>query len=120
MIDVTAVHTLPGQQEGEMIPITTVQLKGEKENIYFNLYWKGGKNVGVAPQMPPEDLSLTILPLKGTKNKFAGYHLPMANTIGLSFKTSKNGNVEGLTIHNLNLQPKQDYFAKKGLPPQYE
>ena len=109
--DVFAVHTLPGQHEGEMITITTVRLKGKKESIYFDLYWKDGKNVGVAPRMQPEDLSLPILPLEGKKNEFAGYHLPLAKTICLSFKTGKDGEVEGLTLHND--QSKQDYFSKK-------
>ena len=117
IIDVSAVHTLPGPHEGEMIPITTVRLKGEKESIFFDLYWKEGKNVGVAPRRQPENLALPILPLEGNKNEFAGYHLPMAKTIRLSFKTGKDGGVEGLTVHND--QPKHDYFAKKGLatPP---
>lgn len=111
IIDVLAVHTLPGQHEGEMIPITTVQLKGEKESIYFDLYLKEGKNVGVAPRMRPENLALPILPLESNKNEFAGYHLPMAKTIRLTFKTAKDGGVEGLTIHND--QTGQDFFAKK-------
>jgi hypothetical protein len=76
------------------------------------LYWKEGKNVGVAPRMRPENLALPILPLESNKNEFAGYHLPMAKTIRLSFKTAKDGGVEGLTLHSN--QSKQDYFAKKG------
>jgi hypothetical protein len=111
IIAVLAVHTLPGQHEGEMIPITTVRLNGEKESIYFDLYWKEGKNVGVSPRMRPENLALPILPLESNKNEFAGYHLPMAKTIRLSFKTGKDEGVEGLTVHNH--QPKQEFFAKK-------
>jgi hypothetical protein len=76
------------------------------------LYWKEGKNVGVAPRMRPENLALPILPLESNKNEFAGYHLPLTKTIRLSFKTAKDGGIEGLTLHND--QPKQDYFAKKG------
>lgn len=110
IIDVLAVHTLPGPHEGEMIPITSVQLKGEKESIYFDLYWKEGKNVGVAPRMRPENLTLPILPLKSNKNEFAGYHLPMAKTILLSFKTARDGAVEGLTLYSN--QSKQEFFAK--------
>jgi CubicO group peptidase (beta-lactamase class C family) len=109
--DVLAVHTLPGQHEGEMVPITSIQLKGEKESIYFDLYWKDSKNVGVAPRMQPENLSIPILPVESNKNEFAGYHLPMAKTIRLSFKTGKDEGVEGLTVHNH--QPKQEFFAKK-------
>jgi CubicO group peptidase (beta-lactamase class C family) len=111
IIDVLAVHTLPGPHEGEMIPITSVQLKGEKESIYFDLYWKEGKNVGVAPRRQPENLSLPILPLENNKNEFAGYHLPLAKTIRLSFKTGKNRRIEGLTLHGH--QSKQEFFAKR-------
>lgn len=109
--DVLAVYTVPGQLEGEMVPITAVRLKGEKESIYFDLYWKDGKNVGVAPRMQPEDLSLPILPLENKKNEFAGYHLPLAKTIRVSFKTGKDGGVEGLTVHTD--QTRQEFFAKK-------
>ena len=115
IIDVSVVHTLPGQHEGEMVPITSVQLRGEKESIYFDLYWKESKNVGVSPRRQPEHLALPILPLEGNKNEFAGYHLPLAKTIRLSFKTGKDGRVAGLTIHND--QTKQDYFAKKQVAP---
>jgi hypothetical protein len=115
IIDVSAVYTVPGQDEGEMTAITTVRLKREKESIYFDLYWKEGKNVGVAPRMRPENLSLPILALESNKNEFAGYHLPLAKTIRLSFKTGKDGGVEGLTLHNQH--PKQEYFAKKGVAP---
>ena len=112
--DVSAVYTVPGQDEGEMVPITAVRLKGEKESIYFDLYWKDGKNVGVAPRLRPEKLSISILPLEGNKNEFAGYHLPLAKTIRLSFKTGKNGGVEGLTFHNH--LPGQEFFARKEVP----
>jgi CubicO group peptidase (beta-lactamase class C family) len=108
--DVSAVYTVPGQDEGEMVPITAVRLKGEKESIYFDLYWKDGKNVGVAPRLRPEKLSISILPLEGNKNEFAGYHLPLAKTIRLSFKTGKDGGVEGLTLHND--QTEQAFFVK--------
>ena len=115
IIDVSTVYTVPGQDEGEMIAITTVRLKGEKESIYFDLFWKEGKNVGVAPRRQPESLALPILPLESTKNEFAGYHLPLAKTIRLSFKTAKDGGVEGLTVHND--QTGQAYFTKKGVAP---
>jgi CubicO group peptidase (beta-lactamase class C family) len=112
--DVSAVYTVPGQHEGETIAMTTVRLKGEKESIYFDLYWKDGKNVGVAPRLRPEDLSIPILPLESSKNEFAGYHLPLAKTIRLSFKIGKDGRVEGLTLHNH--LPGQEFFARKEVP----
>ncbi len=109
--DVSVVYTVPGQLEGEMVPITAVRLKGEKESIYFDLYWKDGKNIGVAPRMQPEDLSMPILPLESNKNEFVGYHLPLAKTISLSFKAGKDGGVVGLSLHNH--QPGQEFFMKK-------
>jgi hypothetical protein len=53
------------------------------------------------------------LALESNKNEFAGYHLPQAKTIRLSFKTAKDGAVEGLTLHNQH--PGQDFFAGKQL-----
>lgn len=106
---VFALHTLPFQLNGEPVLDTTVQLKGEKGSVYFRLFWKNGKNVGVAPLMRPESLSLPILPIKGSSDQFAGYHLPMAKTISLTFKSGSNGKIKGLIIHH----PKKEHVAKK-------
>jgi CubicO group peptidase (beta-lactamase class C family) len=47
----------------------------------------------------------------GEKNEFAGYHLPLAKTILVSFKTGKERGVEGLTVYND--QTGKEFFAKK-------
>lgn len=92
--DVISVGTLPSTFDGEPAVMTYVELKGEKESMFFILFWRGKKNVGVGPTMPPGDMALPFLPVSETE--FVGYRIDTAMSSRLEFKFDDEGNVIGL------------------------
>lgn len=104
---VVAIATVPSFLRGEKLALTYVQLKGEKGSIFFGLYWRGQKNIGVSPVMSVPDLSVPFMSISG--NEFAGYHLDMAVNMRLSFNIDDKGFVTGLTVHG----PRGDVSAFK-------
>lgn len=91
-----AVGTLPATLDGQKAAITYVALKGEKESLFFVLYWQDKKNVGVAPTPPPGEMSLPFLPVSETE--MAGYRIDTAIGTRIGFKTNEAGSVIGLVI----------------------
>ncbi len=92
---VTAIGTLPSTFGGEAAAMTYVQLKGEKESMFFVLYWRGKKNLGVGPTMPPGEMVLPFLPV--SKTEFVGYRIDTAMSSRLEFNADDEGTVIGLT-----------------------
>lgn len=87
---------LPTEFRGENAVLTNVQLQGERESIYFELYWMGKKNVGVGPAMSAPDLSLSFLPI--SESRFVGYHLDMARNFHLTFNIDENGSITRISF----------------------
>ncbi len=88
------VGTVPSTFDGEPAAMTYVELKGEKGSMFFVLYWRGKKNVGVGPTMPPGDMALPFLPV--TETEFVGYRIDTSMSSRLEFKFDDEGNVIGL------------------------
>ena len=86
--------TLPSTFDGEPAAMTYVELKGEKDSMFFVLFWRGNKNVGVGPTMPPGEMDLPFLPVSETE--FVGYRIDTAMSSRLEFKVDDEGNVIGL------------------------
>jgi len=80
---------------------------GEKGSLFFALYWRDHKNIGVGPLMSMPDFSAPFLSV--SESEFAGYHLDMARNIRVSFKMDDKGAVSALTVHS----PKGDVLASK-------
>jgi CubicO group peptidase (beta-lactamase class C family) len=89
-----AIGTLPSTFDGEPAAMTYVELKGEKDSMFFVLFWRGKKNVGVGPTMRPGDMALPFLPVSETE--FVGYRIDTAMSSRLGFKFDAEGNVTGL------------------------
>jgi CubicO group peptidase (beta-lactamase class C family) len=106
IIQVTARGTLPATFDGQKAAKTTVELRGERGSLFFALYWKDGKNVGVGPSMPPGPMSVPLLPLSDLE--FAGYRLDTAANIRLLFLKDETGTITGLAIPG-----KKDLFASR-------
>jgi hypothetical protein len=98
--------TLPSTYDGEKVAVTYVELKGEKGSMFFMLYWKDKKNVGVGPTPPPGEMAIPFLPLSETE--FAGYRIDTANNTKIGFKKDDKGTVLGLVIPG-----NQDFIALK-------
>jgi len=94
--NVTSIGTLPSTFDGEKVALTYVELKGEKGSMFFVLYWRGKKNVGVGPTMPPGEMVLLFLPV--SEMEFAGYRIDTAISGRIRFKPDAEGYVVGLTI----------------------
>lgn len=92
--DVISAGTLPSTFDGEAAAMTYVELKGEKGSMFFVLYWRGKKNVGVGPTMPPGEMAIPFLPVSETE--IAGYRIDTAMSSRLEFKADAEGNVIGL------------------------
>jgi hypothetical protein len=93
---VKSMGTLPTTLDGEKAAKTFVQLKGEKGSLFFELYWKGGKNIGVGPTPPPGDMALPFLPV--SKTEFVGYRIDSAITAKIGFKQDEEGSITGLYL----------------------
>jgi CubicO group peptidase (beta-lactamase class C family) len=91
---VVSIGTLPSTFDGEAAAMTYVELKGEKGSMFFVLFWRGKKNVGVGPTMPPGEMALPFLPVSETE--FVGYRIDTAMSSRLGFKVDAEGNVIGL------------------------
>jgi len=89
-----SVGTVPSTFDGEAAAMTYVELKGEKGSMFFVLFWRGRKNVGVGPTMPPGEMALPFLPVSETE--FVGYRIDTAMSSQLEFKVDAEGNVIGL------------------------
>ena len=89
-----SVATLPSTFDGEPAAMTYVELKGEKGSMFFVFFWRGNKNVGVGPTMPPGEMTLPFLPVSETE--FVGYRIDTAMSSRLEFKFDAEGNVIGL------------------------
>ncbi len=93
--EVKAVGTLPSQLEEGAVE-TVVELKGEKNSIFFLLIWQDGRNIGVAPIESPQIVSIPFLPL--SKTKFAGYHLGLAKIFKINFIFDNKNSITGLIL----------------------
>ncbi|HUV30535.1 MAG TPA: serine hydrolase domain-containing protein [Acidobacteriota bacterium] len=96
--DVVAVGTFPSGYEANAAE-TVVELRGEKESIYFLMVWREGKNIGVAPAMPSPPLEIPFLPMSETR--FAGYHLGMAENLEVDFDLDQSGAATAMRIGGL-------------------
>ena len=105
---VGATGTLPTTFDGERAAVTTIELKGEKDSIYFMLYWQGKKNVGVAPTPPPGEMAIPFVPSSESGTEFAGYRIDTAINTRIGFRMDDKGSVTGLTIPG-----NQDFIAVK-------
>jgi CubicO group peptidase (beta-lactamase class C family) len=94
--DAAAIGTLPSTFDGGASAMTYIELKGEKESMFFVLFWRGKKNVGVGTTMPPGDMALPFLPVSETE--FVGYRIDTALSTRLEFKFDDSGNVIGLAV----------------------
>ena len=94
--NVISFGTLPSTFDGENVAMTYVELKGEKGSMFFVLYWRGKKNVGVGPTMSPGKMAIPFLPVSETE--FAGYRIDTAISGRIRFKADAEGYVAGLTI----------------------
>ncbi len=101
-----SMGTLPTTFDGEKAAVTTVELKGEKSSIFFDLYWQDNKNVGVGPTPPPGEMALPFLPV--SKTEFVGYRIDAAIGAKIGFETDESGSVIGLVIPG-----NQDFMALK-------
>jgi hypothetical protein len=79
-------------------------LKDEKGSIFFQLYWQGKKNVGVAPTPPPGEMAIPFLPVSETE--FAGYRIDTAVHTKLGFKMDDKGSIVGMVVPG-----KESFFA---------
>lgn len=104
---VFAPYTLPSSLDGEEAVQTYVELKGEKGSIFFGLFWRDKKNIGVAPSMDIPEISIPFLLTSGAK--FNGYQLGVARNIRVSFEVDEKGAVKGLEVPT----PKKDLLALK-------
>jgi CubicO group peptidase (beta-lactamase class C family) len=94
--NVKSLGTLSSTFDGEKAAMTYVELKGEKGSMFFELYWKDNKNVGVGPTPPPGDMALPFLPVSETE--FVGYQIDAAIGSKIGFKMDEGGSVKGLVI----------------------
>ena len=93
---VEALGTLPSSYEEGAVE-TIVELKGERESIFFGSIWLEGKNIGVRPVRSAQPIAVPFLPLSETE--FAGHDLSMAQNVHISFNLTDDGSVLSLTIH---------------------
>jgi hypothetical protein len=103
---VKSIATLPTTFDGQKAAMTYVELKGEKGSMFFELYWKDGKNIGVGPTPPPGEMALSYLPISETE--FAGYRIDSGISSKIGFKMDAGGSVIGLVIPG-----NQDFMASK-------
>jgi hypothetical protein len=103
---VESLGTLSTTFDGEKAAMTYVELKGEKGSMFFELYWRDNKNIGVGPIPPPGDMALPFLPVSETE--FAGYRIDSAIGSKIGFKTDDRGSIIGLVIPG-----NQDFLASK-------
>jgi hypothetical protein len=82
--------------DGEKAAMTYVELKGEKGSMFYELYWRDDKNVGVGPIPSPGDMALPFLPVSQTE--FSGYRLDSAMNSKIGFKMDDKGKVAGLIL----------------------
>jgi CubicO group peptidase (beta-lactamase class C family) len=104
--NVNSLGTLSSMFDGEKAAVTYVELKGEKGSLFFELYWRDNKNVGVGPTPPPGDMALPFLPVSETE--FAGYRIDSAMSAKIGFRMDEKGSVIGLVIPG-----NQDFLALK-------
>jgi hypothetical protein len=107
--EIKSVHSLGTMSttfDGQKAAMTYVELKGEKGSMFYELYWKGNKNVGVGPIPPPGDMALSFLPVSETE--FAGYKIDAAMSSRIGFKMDEKDSVTGLVIPG-----KEDFIALK-------
>ena len=93
---VEALGTLPSSYEEGAVE-TFVELKGERESIFFGSIWLDGKNIGVRPVRSAQPVSVPFLPISETE--FAGYDLSMARNVRIGFNMNDERSVSGLTMH---------------------
>ena len=74
-----------------------MELKGERESIFFGSIWLDGKNIGVRPVRSAQPVSVPFLPISETE--FAGYDLSMARNVRIGFNMNDERSVSGLTMH---------------------
>jgi CubicO group peptidase (beta-lactamase class C family) len=91
-----SIGTLPTTFDDKKAAVTTVELKGEKSSIFFELYWQDNKNVGVGPAPSPEEMTLPFLPISETE--LAGYRIDSAINTKIGFKLDDNGSIIGLVV----------------------
>jgi hypothetical protein len=107
-----SIATLPITFDGQKAAMTYVELKGEKGSMFFELFWKDSKNIGVGPTPPPGEMALPYLPISETKTEtdteFAGYRIDSAISSKIGFKMDDKGTVMGLIIPG-----NQDFMASK-------
>lgn len=101
-----SLGTLSSTLEGQKAALTYVELKGEKGSMFFELYWKDGVNIGVAPTTTPGEMSLPFLLFSGTE--FVGYKIDSAVSSKIGFKMDEEGSVIGLFIPG-----NRDFVAQK-------
>ena len=104
--NVNSLGTLSSMFDGEKAAVTYVELKGEKGSLFFELYWRDNKNVGVGPTPPPGDMALPFLPISETE--FAGYRIDSAMSAKIAFRMDEKGSVIGLVFPG-----NQDFMALK-------
>jgi len=91
-----SIGTLPSAFNGEKGAMTYVELKGENGSLFFMLYWRDKKNVGVGPTPPPGEMAIPFLPI--SEAEFAGYRIDTAMGTKIGFKMNDKGAVIGLTL----------------------
>jgi len=92
---VRTLGTTPSPGPGTLMTVVELNAKG-LPNAYLRLFWKDGKNVGIAssPEAGLYALSCLPLPQQSVSGQiaFAGYHLARPQTVNLAFKLTPKGN----------------------------
>lgn len=92
---VASKATLPSTFDGQKAAMTYIEVRGEKESLFFVLYWRGKKNVGVGPTPPPGEMAIPFMPV--SEREFAGYRIDTGISTRLGFKLDEKGDVLGMT-----------------------
>ena len=98
--DVSSSAALPFGPEEEKSSQIYVEVKGEKESLYFDLVWRASKIIGLGVDLRAPELTIPFLPLSSGGNEFAGYDLDMARNFRINFLWEKNGQITGLSVPN--------------------
>jgi CubicO group peptidase (beta-lactamase class C family) len=98
--EVFARIALPSDLRGKNSVQVFVELRGEKASLYFGLFWRDSKIVGLDVVMGVPALTILFLPSTSGGNDFIGYNLDMARNFRISFLVDKDGHVTGLVVQN--------------------
>ena len=92
---VEALYTLPSARMENALE-TTIALRCEHGSIFFRLFWRDRKNIGVGPLGDAPPISFDFLPSSATE--FIGYDIAIGRIMKINFTLDQKGSIVKIVV----------------------